>query len=310
MKTRLLSIIILLVLTAVVGCARRDEGAVDKANETVLATIDGEPLTQADFELTETWLPDFVRQTDEQTSLNITRFQSMVGMVLMANDARKNNLMSDAETSLVIKEAQAQIWLDNLPLPEIDLSESVLQREIAEHPEKYTKPARYTVNYALLHTESRRRALAAAHGLLSSAQLGYNFMDPPPEPENKNAIPGLPRLSNKNGYSANAKFFNYEFVNTCNEKKDDTGRLGPFSADDELIFSCPKAIAALEKAALGRPIREDISCDDTWKAFVIPEWREPAAMMDDENAKLHARQNIINDVRAQIQAKAIQEIKE
>jgi len=298
----------MLVLAATVGCARRDDGAVEKANSTLLATVNGEPLTQADFELSETWLPDFVRQTDDNTSLNASRFQGMIGMILLAQEGRKANLMSDAETSLAIKEAQAQIWLDNLQLPEIDMSDEVLQREIAEHPEKYTKPARYTVSYAFVHTENRRKALAAALGIMNGAQMGYNFMDPPPAPENKNAVPGMPRLQNQFGYSVNANFYNYNFAGAFNEKKDDVSRIGPFSAEDELVFSCPKAIAALEKASLGKPLSEDISCDPAWKAFVIPEWSAPAQKMDDENAKLHARQNIIDQARAQVQAQAIQNI--
>lgn len=296
--------IILLVFT-LTNCVRREESAVESAQETLLAVVNDEPITQADFELSETWLPEFVRSTDETSSLNASRFEALLNMVLLAQDAKQNHLLSDAETSLLIKEAQAQVWLDNLPLPKLDLSEQTLQNEIAQHPERYTNPAKYTVNYALVHTDLRIQALNAAHALTSGAQMGYNFIDPPIDPDDESQKYNVPRTNNTKGHIQSAAFFNFSFANRFNEKLNETSRLGPFTANDDLLFSCPNAIEVLKNAPLGRPLNKNIACNSDWKAFVIPEWRQDAAPMDDETARLHARQNLIDQTRKQVQTQAI-----
>ncbi len=288
------------------ACAQKEEDAVETAQTTYIASVNDEILKQADFELSETWLPDFVRDTDAKDTLNSHRFGALIDMMLLAQDAKKAKMLSDAETSLLIKEAQADLWIDNLPTPEIDLSDQRLADEIAAHPADYIQPARYTVSYALVHTDQARMALAAALGLMNGAQMGYNVVDPPELENNPNVVAGMPRLKNEGGHARDAQFFNFAFANTMNEKSNEACRLGPFSQYDDMLFSCDKAIAALKDAPLGRPIPADISCDNEWKAFVIPEWRGEAKALDNETARLHARQKLIEQARADVRQKALE----
>lgn len=308
MKRQLLLFITVVLACLLSACVQKEEDAVEAAQTTLLASVNGEILTQADFELSETWLPDFVRQVGAQDGLAVHRFGALIDLVLMAQEAKKANLLSDAQTSLLIKEAQAQIWLESLALDEVDLSEDKIRAEIEAHPEEYTRPERYTVSYALVHTDQTRQALSAALGLMNGAQMGYNVVDPPPLEDNPYTVEGMPQMVNTGGHPRTSKFFNFAFVNVVNEKTNESCRLGPFSAKDEMLFSCPKAIDALKTAKIGVPIPQNISCDDNWKAFAILEWREAAAPLEPEMATLHARQKLLEVAKRQKQQKAIDEV--
>ena len=294
--------LLLIPICVLSACTPIQENATEVAESTVLALVNDEAISQSDYELSETWLPDFVRETDARDTLNAYRFGALLQMVVMAQAAKTKGYMSDAEQSLIIKEAQAKLWLETLPLPEMDLSESAISQEIQAHPEKYGLPARFTVSFSLIHTETRRQALAAGYGLANGAQMGYNVVDPPPLEKSLYHTEGMPLLINQGGHPFDHDFFAFNFTTRFNEKKAETCRLGPFSANDGLIFSCDRAIQTLKTAPLYASLTSDISCDVEWKAFVIPEWREDARPMDADNAALHARQNLLEAARLKAQA--------
>ncbi len=290
------------------ACTQKQENATEVAQSTLIASVNGETISQADFELSETWLPDFVRETDSADTLNMYRFGALVDLLMLAQDAKKNHLMSEAEQSLIIKEAQAKLWLDSIPIPEVDLSDAAIENEIQTHPEKYTLPDRFTVSFTLIHTELKRQALVVGYGLANGAQMGYNVVDPPKLEQSSNYAEGMPLLINKDGHSFDHDFFAFNYATHFSEKKNETCRIGPFAAKDGLIFSCDAAIETLKNAPLYHPLMHDISCDPDWKAFVIPEWRETAKPMDLDNAKLHARQNLINAARLNAQTELVRSL--
>ena len=290
------------------ACTQKQENATEVAQSTLIASVNGETISQADFELSETWLPDFVRETDSADTLNMYRFGALVNLLMIAQDAKKQRLMSDAEQSLIIKEAQAKLWLDSLPMPEVDLSDDAINNEIQAHPEKYTIPDRYTVSFTLVHTELKRQALVAGYGILNGAQMGYNVVDPPELEKSTTHAEGMPLLMNQGGHPFDHDFFAFNYATQFSEKKNETCRIGPFTAKDALIFSCDAAIQTLKNTPLYFPLTKDISCDPDWKAFVIPEWREEAKPMDADNAKLHARQNLINAARLKAQTELIKSL--
>jgi len=259
------ALLLIVFMAAALACTPRQEDATLTAQTTILATINDEPMTLADFELSETWLPDFARQLEDNEGLNIHRFWSLVQMILIAQDAKAQNLLDDASRRLAIKEALTTFYLNAQPVPEVNLSQARIDALIHAHPEAFWHPEQYEVSYALVHGETRWRALQIAYGLVSSAQMGYNVFDPPPD-DDPHAAKGAPRMQNQKGHHASARFFNFAFVTRANERFGDPCRLGPFTERDGFLFSCPKAVAALAQAPIGRPLPTDISCDPTWRA--------------------------------------------
>lgn len=73
-------------------------GCSDKSNapdatereDVVLAQINGQPLTQRDFERSQAWLPSFARQLDASNNIDVSRFWSLVQLVRIAQDAEEN----------------------------------------------------------------------------------------------------------------------------------------------------------------------------------------------------------------------------
>ena len=288
-----------------VACSPKQENASEEAQTTLLVSVNGETISQSDYELSETWLPDFVRETDATDTLNAFRFGSLLNLLMLAQEAKKQNMMSEAEQSLVIKEAQAKLWLNSLPLSDVDLSDQVIAQELADHPENYLSPERFTVSFALVHTETKRQALVAGYALANGAQMGYNFVDPPELEKSAYYTEGMPLLINLQGHTFDHDFFAFNFTTRFNEKKGETCRLGPFTAKDDLIFTCERAITELNASPLHFALTKDISCDPDWKAFVIPEWRQAAQKLDADDARLHARQKLLDDARQKKWAEVI-----
>ena len=262
----------------------------NQANEDrEIAIVNGESLTETDFEKSQIWLPAFARQLDSNANIEIQRFWSLIQIMVMAQDARDKHLMSDAERSLIIKTALAKANIDAIPCPNDIIADDEIQAWIQAHPDELVEPAAFTVRYALVKNASTIQALSLALGMSIGAQLGYNFVDPP-EIFDQNT-PG-PRMRNLNGHPMDAKRFTYAFVANSTENRDDPSQLGPFTEGDGLLFSCPDAINTLKAAELNVPIDHSIACSGEWKAFVIPIWRRDEAPMTAEKMRQVAIEKI------------------
>ena len=213
-------------------------------------------------------------------------------MMVMAQDAAKKNYLTPAQKSLAIKEALAKNNIKNLNYPNFVISDDEIAQYQKEHPDEFFEPDAFTVSYALIKNEKTIPVFEAALGLANGAQMGYNFMDPP---ELDRSTTTGPLMQNMGGHPLVAKKFNFLFTMTVRENTDEPAQLGPFTAKDELLFSCPDAIQALKTAPIGRPLSRSIACSGNWKTFVIPEWRRDAAPMTSEKA----RQTAIERITAQ-----------
>ena len=251
--------------------------------------MNGESLTEADFEKSQIWLPAFARQLDSNANIEIQRFWSVIQIMVMAQDARDKHLMSDAERSLTIKMALAKANIDAIPCPNEIIPDDEIQAWIQSHSDELIEPAAFTVRYALVKNASTISALSAALGLSNGAQLGYNFVDPP-ELSDKH-LSG-PLMHNLDGHPMDAKRFTYAFVANNTENHEEPSQLGPFTEYDGLLFSCPEAIATLKTAELNIPIDHSIACSGEWKAFVIPIWRRDEAPMTAEKMRQVAIEKI------------------
>ena len=282
------TILFILSLSTLLGCTNGQK--VDSIEPTkAIAMVNGEELTENDLEKSQVWMPAFARQLESNSTVEITRFWSLVQVMLMAQEAAKLNYLSPAEKSLAIKEALAKYNIHNLNYPNYVITDDEIAKYQQEHPNEFYEPDSFTVSYALIKSEKTISTLTAALGLANSAQMGYIYIDPP-ELNRKNMTG--PLMQNRDGHAMNAKKFNFSFVMTARENTDEPGQLGPFTAKDDLLFSCPEAIETLKVAPLGKPISKSIACSGTWKAFVIPEWRREASPMSSEKARQTAIERI------------------
>lgn len=290
---RLLAAILILSLAAVSGCSRAH-----KVEETdpaqIIAMVNGEELTENDFDKSQAWMPSFARQLESNSTIEITRFWSLVQIMVMAQDAAKKNYLTPAEKRLAIKEALAKYNIQHLDYPNEVIGEDEIAQYQKAHPDEFYEPAAFTVNYALIKNEKSIPVLTAALGLANGAQMGYLY-DDPPELDRRNVVG--PLMQNRDGHAMDAKKFNYAFVVSVRENTEDPGQLGPFTAKDDLLFSCPGAIEVLAQAPLGKPLSKSIACSGNWKAFVIPEWRRDSEPMTPEKARQIAVERITTQKR-------------
>ena len=271
-----------------------------------LASVEGEILDEGDLEASQAWMPAFARQLESNQSIDITRFWELIHFMRIAQDAQAKGMLTPAERSLAIKEALAAKNIANIPYPNYVIEDAEIDAWINANPDKLIEPAAFTVNYSLIKNESKIPALIAALGMSNGAQMGYNFVDPEPLAKNEHA--GGPMTKNIKGHYIDPKVFLFLFTQLHRENDDEPAQLGPFSSSDGLRFSCPEAIAELEKAPLNKPLNHSINCSDTWKAFVIPIWRRDAARMTDEKARQTAISAITEAKRAEFRKKYIADI--
>ncbi len=300
-----LSVAVALICLMLSGCStKKAVETIDKTDE--LASVNGEILDEGDFERSQGWMPSFVRQLESNSTLELSRFWGLIHMIVMAQDAQDKGVLSQAERSFAIKEALAARNIAAIPYPNYVIEQSEIDAWLSAHPEKVIEPAAYTVNYALVKNEQKIPILIAVHGMANGAQMGYNFMDPPPL-DRTTLVPG-PLTRNIDGHSISAKKFNYIFATNMSENKDVLAQMGPFTAEDGLLFSCPEAIKVLSEANIGRPLNRSIACSGDWVAFVIPEWKKEAAPMNEEKARQVAIESITADKRALFRDQYIQEL--
>lgn len=291
-----LSFIAILTLTACSGNMTEDVSLAEKYGDKVIAEVDGEILTEAEFQHSQVWMPAFARQLESNATLEISRFWSLVQLMRMAQDAQDKKLLSDAERSLAIKEALAKANIHAIPYPNYVIEQAEIDAYIQAHPEAFFEPMAFTVNYSLVKSESSIMPLIAGFGFAEGAQLGYNLGEIPPKKES-NRVSG-PQMSNEEGHFIQADKFNFGFTTWHRENTNETAQMGPFTAKDGLLFSCPKAIDILKTAPLNQPIAQDIACSGDWKAFVIPIWRRDVAPMTPEKTRQVAIENITAQKRA------------
>ena len=291
MKRLFLTILSFAVLQS--ACASNASENLDASysDDMPLALVNGELLDEKDFEISQAWMPAFARQLESSSMLDINRFRNLVRIMLMAQDARTAGLMSEAERSLAIKEALARRNIENIPCDNTAVAPGEIDAWIAAHPDKLMEPDAFTVDYALVKNERTIVTMTAALGLSNGAQMGYNFIDPPPK-EDDHVVAG-PAMSNEDGRPMDAKRFLFAFTTYTRENLDVAAQIGPFTAADGLLFSCPEAIAALKAAPLHVPLQKSIACSGDWKAFVIPEWHREAAPMSPEKARQVATESLI-----------------
>ncbi|MBR4985621.1 MAG: hypothetical protein IKY83_07775 [Proteobacteria bacterium] len=296
--------ILSLTLTA---CQPKHDQASTNDSDDILADVNGEYLRVSDLDYTETWLPPFARQLEDNSRLEINRIWSLIQIIRLSQDAQEKAYLTPAERSLAIKEALAKASIHKLPYPNFTIEPAEIDAYIAAHPDQFFDPPAFTVNYALIKNENTIPVLTAAWGLTNGAQMGYNFIDPP-ELDKRTRGHG-PLTVNVGGHPMDAKHFNFAFVTHQRENQDEPAQLGPFTASDGLIFSCPDAIDTLQNAPLGQPITHSLACSGVWKAFVIPEWRRDAAPMSPEKSRQVATEKIMEGHRAEFRKQYIQDLK-
>lgn len=263
-----------------------------KQNDVVLAQINGQALTQRDFERSQAWLPSFARQLDANDNFDISRFWSLVQFVRIAQDAEEKSILSDAERSLAIKEALAAHNIQSIVDPNFIVADEAIDRYLSQHGESLKEPAAYTVNYALVKNAKRVSLLYYGWHFARGAQLGYNFTKSEPLP--KTRVSDLGQTQNEAGRPIDGRQFNFVYVRTMQEDDASPSQIGPFTSFDDVLFSCPQTISILEKAEIGVPISRDLACSGQWHAFVIPAWKRKEMKMDDEKARQIAIENIRN----------------
>lgn len=276
-------------------------GCSDKSNapdatereDVVLAQINGQPLTQRDFERSQAWLPSFARQLDASNNIDVSRFWSLVQLVRIAQDAEEKSILSDAKRSLAIKEALAAHNIQSIVDPDFVVTDDAIAQYLAQHGDSLKDPAAYTVNYALVKNANRVPMLYYGWHFARGAQLGYNFTKSEPLP--KTRVAGIGQTQNEAGRPIDGRQFNFVYVRTMQEDDESPAQIGPFTASDDVLFSCQKTISILETAEVGLPIASDLACSGQWHAFVIPAWKRAAAKMDDDKARQIAIENIRRD---------------
>lgn len=283
-------------LTACSGNMTQDISLAEEYGDKVIADVDGELLTEAEFQRSQAWMPAFVRQLESNSNIEVTRFWSLIQLMRMAQDAQDKKLLSDAERSLAMKEALAKANIDAIPYPNYVIENDEIDAYIKEHPSEFFEPMAFTVNYSLLKNESTIMPLIAGFGLAEGAQLGYNMGEIPPN-KDKTRVAG-PQTINEEGRFIQPDKFIFAYTTWHRENMDETAQIGPFTADDGLLFSCPETIKILQNAPLNRPINKNIACSGDWKAFVIPVWRRDLAPMTPEKTRQVAIDKITNQKRA------------
>ena len=305
---RRLEVAVILMFCIFAGCqnSQGQDAGVQESDE-ILADINSEYLRVSDFEHSQAWLPAFARQLEDNSSLEINRIWSLIQIIRMSQVAQEKNYLSPAERSLAIKEALAEASISRLPYPNFTIEPAEIDSYIASHPDIFFEPMAFTVNYALIKNADTIPVLTAAWGLTNGAQMGYNYIDPP-KLDSKKTIAG-PLMQNTEGHPMDARHFNFAFVTHQRENVDEPAQLGPFTASDGLIFSCPEAIEVLKTAPIGQPLAQSIACSGVWKAFVIPEWRRDAMPMSEEKKRQVATEKIMEQRRAEFRKQYIQDLK-
>lgn len=278
------------------GCrdASKESEQADTTSEVVLARVNGEVLTESDFDRSQAWLPSFARQLESNSNLEISRYWSLIQLMLLSQDAVKKSLLSDAERSLAIKEALAEHNRQYLIDTSVVIRDEDVEAYRVEHADTLMEPAAYTVNYALVKTEKRVEELYLGWHFAHSAQLGYNFTTREPVPENR--VAGSIQSTNERGRNIDGKHFSYVYVRAMQDDKDSPGQIGPFTLSDDVLFSCKGAMERLEAANLFRPIHGDLACSGQWRAFVVPIWKREAYKMTEEKARQVAIEALRNAV--------------
>ncbi|MBR4985921.1 MAG: hypothetical protein IKY83_09295 [Proteobacteria bacterium] len=301
------AIFVMLALFTLVGCqSRQDQAAQTQQADEILADVNSEYLKVSDIDFSLAWLPPFARQLEDNSSLEINRIWSLIQIIRMAQVAQDKSYLSPAERSLAIKEALAKANVSRLPYPNYTVAPEEIDAYIAAHPDIFFEPVAFTVDYALIKNENTIPALVAAWGLANGAQMGYNYIDPPALAKH---LTYGPLMQNTDGHPMDAKHFNFAFVTHQRENTDEPAQLGPFTAADGLIFSCPETIEFLKTAPIGQPISRSLACSGEWKAFVIPEWRRDAMPMSAEKSRQVATEKILEARRAEFREQYIQKLK-
>ena len=211
----------------------------------------------------------------------------------IAQDAEEKSILSDAERSLAIKEALAAHNIQSIVDPDFVVTDDAIAQYLAQHGDSLKDPAAYTVNYALVKNANRVPMLYYGWHFARGAQLGYNFTKSEPLP--KTRVAGIGQTQNEAGRPIDGRQFNFVYVRTMQEDDESPAQIGPFTASDDVLFSCQKTISILETAEVGLPIASDLACSGQWHAFVIPAWKRAAAKMDDDKARQIAIENIRRD---------------
>ena len=117
------------ILFAISGCKAQNKQALQAEEQArhVIAVVNGEHLTEGEFESSEAWLPSFVRQLESNSTIQIQRFWGLVYVMVMAQDARVNQYMTDAERSLAIKEALAKEAIARIQYPPKNFTDDEIQ---------------------------------------------------------------------------------------------------------------------------------------------------------------------------------------
>lgn len=263
----------------------------DDTAQITLANVNGESLTQLEFEQSKTWLPPFVQQLDSNANIEISRFWSMIQLMRMAQDARDKNHLSAPLRRLAIKEALAKQNLARIQDPNTTISDEEIAQYQKSHPDEFIEPAAYTVNYALVKNDSRLFTAALGYGFARGAQNGYNFVQAAGDADVKSNDSSI-RTQNKEGKPLDVSQFALFYTTIQRENDRVHAQIGPFTPNDGLIFSCPETIDILEHAPLGEPIFRDLACSGDWKALVIPKFKRAPSPMDDQKAKMVAIEKI------------------
>ncbi|MFA5623900.1 MAG: hypothetical protein WC966_02425 [Bradymonadales bacterium] len=234
------------------ACNRQQEDAVlDSA--ALLATVDGDEITVQDFELAHQFLPDFVRQMEVGSQIKLSQFGAMLQMVLLANEAEEQSLLSPAQRSIAVKEALAKHYASHEAAKlKIDLSEEAVSNFMLDNPEYFLPNERFLLVYALVHSAQRAQILRSAYLLALSAQWGRALGDSSAE-----LAPAQPL------------HFEISFATRFSENKEFSVLLGPFSKTDAVSINCPDSIAVLQKAQSGELLYENIACSEHWHSFAV-----------------------------------------
>lgn len=263
----------------------------DDTAQIILASVNGEPLPQLEFEQSKTWLPPFVQQLDSNANIEISRFWSMIQLMRMAQDARDKNYLSAPQRRLAIKEALAKQNLARIQDPNTQISDEEIAQYQKEHPEEFIEPAAYTVNYALVKNDAQLFTAAVGYYFARGAQNGYNFVQAAGDTKSKSNATSI-RTTNEDGVPLDVSQFALFYTTVQRENDRVHAQIGPFTPNDGLIFSCSESVQILEHAPLDEPIFKDLACSGDWKALVIPKFKRAPVPMDEQKAKMVAIEKI------------------
>lgn len=255
-----------------------------EAPDTVLlAVVDGDALTQKDFELTQDWLPDFVQQMDWGSQLKLNRFSALLQMTLMAREAQKQRLLTAPQRSLAIKQSLAQLYLERESAKLApSFSPAQISSYISAHPEKFAQSERYIVVYALVHSARRAQILRMAYGQSLGAQWGKLSSSQVALPSDWESL-----------------HFDLDFATRFTENSELSPLVGPFAKEEKIALSCEQTMNVLHSCAEGEVIAQNISCDAHWHSFAVLEKKQLSPELSTQERENLARQALMQEAQEQ-----------